>query len=49
MEDKSLSALNSGQKKIKQEIHDLSERLKVAREAIQKLKEHIEQAEEENS
>ena len=45
MEEKALSALGTGQKKIKLEIQDLSERVKLAREATQKLKEQIEQAE----
>lgn len=45
MEDKALTALSAAQKKIKLEIQDLSERVKLAREATQKLKEQIEQAE----
>ena len=45
MEDKALTALGAAQKKIKLEIQDLSERVKLAREATQKLKEQIEQAE----
>lgn len=45
MEEKALSALGTAQKKIKLEIQDLSERVKLAREATQKLKEQIEQAE----
>ena len=45
MEEKALSALGTGQKKIKLEIQDLSERVKLAREATQKLKEQIELAE----
>ena len=46
MEEKALTSLNSAQKKIKLEIHDLSEQLKASRESIQRLKEQIEQAEE---
>ena len=46
MEEKALVSLNSAQKKIKLEIHDLSEQLKASRESIQRLKEQIEQAEE---
>ena len=45
MEERALAALSTGQKKIKLEIQDLSERVKLAREATQKLKEQIEQAE----
>ena len=45
MEEKALTALNAAQKKIKLEIQDLNERVKVARESTQKLKEQIEQAE----
>ena len=48
IEEKTLATLSSAQKKIKLEIHDLSERVKVSKELIQKLKEQIEQAEEEN-
>ena len=39
MEERALAALSTGQKKIKLEIQDLSERVKLAREATQKLKE----------
>lgn len=46
MEEKAISSLNAAQKKIKLEIHDLSEQLKSSRENIQKLKEQIEQAED---
>ena len=46
MEEKAISSLNTAQKKIKLEIHDLSEQLKSSRENIQKLKEQIEQAED---
>ncbi len=46
IEEKALSALNSAQKKIKLDIHDLSEQLKASRESIGKLKEQIEQAED---
>ena len=45
MEEKALSSLGTAQKKIKLEIQDLSERVKLARESTQKLKEQIEQAE----
>ena len=45
MEERALAALSTGQKKIKLEIQDLSERVKLAREVTQKLKEQIEQAE----
>ena len=47
MEDRALSSLGAAQKKIKLEIQDLSDRLKVSREAIQRLKEQIDKAEEE--
>ena len=47
MEDRALSSLGTAQKKIKLEIQDLSDRLKVSREAIQRLKEQIDKAEEE--
>ncbi len=46
IEEKALTALNSAQKKIKLEIHDLNEHLKASRENIGKLKEQIEQAED---
>ena len=45
MEERALAALSTRQKKIKLEIQDLSERVKLVREATQKLKEQIEQAE----
>ncbi len=48
MEEKALSTISSAHKKIKLEIHDLSERVKNSKEMIQTLKEQIEQAEEEN-
>ena len=48
MEEKTLSAISSAHKKIKLEIHDLSERLKNSKESIQKLKEQIEKAEDSN-
>lgn len=41
-----LSATSNAHKKIKLEIHDLSERLKNSKELILKLKEQIERAEE---
>ncbi|XP_064385096.1 YEATS domain-containing protein 4-like [Halichondria panicea] len=46
MEEKALTVLNSAQKKIKLEIHDLSEQLKASRESTGKLKDQIEQAED---
>lgn len=46
MEERTLSTLSSAHKKIKLEIHDLSERLKNSKEMIAKLKEQIEKAEE---
>ena len=46
MEEKALATIGSAHKKIKLEIHDLSERVKNSKELIQKLKEQIEQAEE---
>lgn len=45
-EERTLASLTAAQRKIKIEIHDLSDRLKVSREAIQKLKEQLEHAEE---
>ena len=48
MEEKGLAAIGSAHRKIKLEIHDLSERLKNSKELIQKLKEQIEKAEEDN-
>jgi len=48
IEEKALAAISSAHKKIKLEIHDLSERVKSSKELILKLKEEIEQAEEEN-
>ena len=47
MEEKALATISSAHKKIKLEIHDLTERVKSSKELIQKLKEQIEQAEEE--
>jgi len=46
LEEKTVEAISSAHKKIKLEIHDLSERLKNNKESIQKLKEQIEKAEE---
>ena len=46
MEERGLSAIGIAHKKIKLEIHDLSERVKNSKELIQQLKEQIEQAEE---
>lgn len=48
MEERCLSSLSSASKKLKLEIQDLSDQLKVSREAIAKLKEQIEKAEEED-
>ena len=45
-EEKTLNAIGNARKKITSEIHELSERLKTNREAIQKLKEQIEELEE---
>jgi len=45
-EEKALQALNSAQKKVKLEIQDLTEQLKISKESIQLLKEQIEQAED---
>ena len=42
-----MSSLAAAQRKIKVEIHELSDQLKVRREILQKLKEQIEKAEEE--
>ncbi len=47
LEEKTLAVISTAHKKIKLEIHDLSERLKNSKEAIQKLKEQIEKAEDE--
>lgn len=47
MEEKALTIISSAHKKIKLEIHDLSERVKNSKELIQRVKEQIEQAEEE--
>ena len=48
MEERALSTISAAHKKIKLEIHDLSERVKNSKEMIQTLKEQIEQAEEDN-
>jgi YEATS domain-containing protein 4 len=47
MEEKHLTAILSAQKKIKLEIQDLSERLKMNKELIQKYKDHLGDVEEE--
>ena len=41
-----MSSISSAHKKIKLEIQDLSDRLKLARDSIQTLKEQVEDAEE---
>ncbi|CAI8013274.1 hypothetical protein GBAR_LOCUS8439, partial [Geodia barretti] len=46
-EQRNLAALNNAHRKLKNEISDLSDRLKMSRESIQRLKEQVEQAEEE--
>lgn len=46
IEEKALVTVSNARKKIKLEIHDLSERLKSSKEVIQKFKEQIELAEE---
>jgi YEATS domain-containing protein 4 len=46
-EQRSIGALNNAHRKLKNEISDLSDRLKMSRESIQRLKEQVEQAEEE--
>ena len=46
IEERTLSSLNSGQKKIKLEIQDLSDRLKMTKEAIQKLREQLDEMED---
>ena len=46
MEETTLAAISAAHKKMKFEIHDLSERLKTSKDLIRKLKEEIEKAEE---
>ena len=46
MEERHLSTILSAQKKIKLEIQDLSERLKMNKELIQKYRDHLEEVEE---
>ena len=46
IEERALGSLNSGQKKIKLEIQDLSDRLKMTKEAIQKLREQLDEVED---
>lgn len=45
-EEKTLAAITNARKKITNDIHELSERLKANRESVQKLKEQIEELEE---
>ena len=46
MEERHLSTILSAQKKIKLEIQDLSERLKMNKELIQKYRDHLDEVEE---
>lgn len=48
MEERHLASITAAQKKIKLEIQDLSERLKMTKELVQKYREHLEEAEEED-
>lgn len=43
VEERALALLSSGQKKIKLEIQDLSDRLKMTKEAVQKLREQLDE------
>ena len=47
LEEKTLSSITSAQKKIKLEIQDLSDRLKLNKEVIKKLREQLEEQEDE--
>ena len=47
LEERQLMSILSAQKKIKLEIQDLSDRLKMSKEIIQKLRDHLEEVEEE--
>lgn len=46
VEERTLSLLSSGQKKIKLEIQDLSDRLKITKEAVQKLREQLDEVDD---
>lgn len=48
LEERTLTSLTSAQKKIKLEIQDLSDRLKLNKEVIKKLREQLEEQEEED-
>ena len=45
LEEKTMTAIGGARKRITAEIHELSERLKTNREAVQRLKEQIEEVE----
>ena len=45
LEEKTMTAVGGTRKRITAEIHELSERLKTNREAVQRLKEQIEEVE----
>ena len=45
LEEKTMTAVGGAHKRITAEIHELSERLKANREAVQRLKEQIEEVE----
>ena len=45
LEEKTMTAVGGARKRITAEIHELSERLKTNREAVQRLKEQIEEVE----
>ena len=47
LEEKTMTAVGGARKRITAEIHELSERLKTNREAVQRLKEQIEEVERE--
>lgn len=49
VEERTLVSLTSGQKKIKLEIQDLSDRLKITKEAVQKLREQLDEVEDGNA
>lgn len=46
IEEKTMATVAAAQKKMKQDIQDLSDKLKLTRESIQTLKEQVDRAEE---
>ena len=49
LEEKTLSCIGTAQKKIKLELQDLSERLKISKDSLQRLREQLDELEDDEA